>query len=322
MPRGARWRLRGKVRGSGGTQRPGQRPGQRPRQGQRSKHAQDQRPPGLARHCAERQPSGDTRRCAQCRCRATLAAQPPGASLPAAKQVAGSGPEGRSRRKRLPCPRQYSMTPKRNGILRAVAVGTALTGRPPHRSQRAGLPHWAPALDSDGESVDRIWVADSRFREPAVDVLLHAVPGDVGLVTAEVQGALPEPSDTPAKAVQRSNVERHAAVPHVSFHDTSEPLPDHWDRVVYPPSQLAFDLRELSPHSLLDRPTFHPKFPRSPSRTDVRESEKVKGPGFPWPAIRVILDGVATKLHEPGLFRMKLESEVLQSLLQLPQTLS
>jgi len=25
-----------------------------------------------------------------------------------------------------------------------VAVGTALSGRPPHRSQRAGLPHWAP----------------------------------------------------------------------------------------------------------------------------------------------------------------------------------
>ena len=28
----------------------------------------------------------------------------------------------------------------------AVAVGTALTGGPPHRSQRAGLPHWAPTL--------------------------------------------------------------------------------------------------------------------------------------------------------------------------------
>src|SRR5271169_2285071 len=27
-----------------------------------------------------------------------------------------------------------------------VAVGTALTGGPPRRSQRAGLPHWAPAL--------------------------------------------------------------------------------------------------------------------------------------------------------------------------------
>ena len=28
----------------------------------------------------------------------------------------------------------------------AVAVGTALAGGPPRRSQRAGLPHWAPTL--------------------------------------------------------------------------------------------------------------------------------------------------------------------------------
>ena len=33
-----------------------------------------------------------------------------------------------------------------------VAVGTALAGGPPHRSQRAGLPHWAPALGSGGKA--------------------------------------------------------------------------------------------------------------------------------------------------------------------------
>ena len=35
----------------------------------------------------------------------------------------------------------------------AVAVGTALAGGPPHRSQRAGLPHWAPASGSDGQAL-------------------------------------------------------------------------------------------------------------------------------------------------------------------------
>ena len=34
----------------------------------------------------------------------------------------------------------------------AVAVGTALTGGPPHRSQRAELPHWAPASGSGSEA--------------------------------------------------------------------------------------------------------------------------------------------------------------------------
>ncbi len=33
-----------------------------------------------------------------------------------------------------------------------VAVGTALAGGPPHRSQRAGLPHWAPASGSGGKA--------------------------------------------------------------------------------------------------------------------------------------------------------------------------
>jgi hypothetical protein len=33
-----------------------------------------------------------------------------------------------------------------------VAVGTALASGPPHRSQRAELPHWAPASGSGGEA--------------------------------------------------------------------------------------------------------------------------------------------------------------------------
>ena len=36
-----------------------------------------------------------------------------------------------------------------------VAVGTALAGGPPHRSQRAGLPHWAPTLGAQRRSVLR-----------------------------------------------------------------------------------------------------------------------------------------------------------------------
>src|SRR4249920_2377209 len=36
-----------------------------------------------------------------------------------------------------------------------IAVGTALTGGPPRRSQRAGLPHWAPASGSGVEAHGR-----------------------------------------------------------------------------------------------------------------------------------------------------------------------
>jgi hypothetical protein len=44
----------------------------------------------------------------------------------------------------------------------SVAVGTAVAGRPPRRSQRAGLPHWAPALGDGGESLLRPGMQDSR----------------------------------------------------------------------------------------------------------------------------------------------------------------
>ncbi len=43
----------------------------------------------------------------------------------------------------------------------AVAVGTALPGGPPHRSQRAELPHWAPALGSGVEAHVGEWMLDA-----------------------------------------------------------------------------------------------------------------------------------------------------------------
>ena len=33
-----------------------------------------------------------------------------------------------------------------------IPVGTPVTRRPPDRSQRAGLPHWAPALGKDAQA--------------------------------------------------------------------------------------------------------------------------------------------------------------------------
>src|ERR1035437_3732873 len=48
----------------------------------------------------------------------------------------------RPRRKALaPATPRHSLTPDHG-----IAVGTALAGGPPRRSQRAGLPHWAPAM--------------------------------------------------------------------------------------------------------------------------------------------------------------------------------
>ena len=53
----------------------------------------------------------------------------------------------------------------------AFAVGTALTGGPPHRSQRALLTHWAPTSGHDAQSLFGIRVQCSMlddFHQPSV----------------------------------------------------------------------------------------------------------------------------------------------------------
>ena len=78
---------------------------------------------------------------------------------------------------------EYMTAPERfadNGqiplALRAVAVGTEISLRPPHRSRRALLTHRAPALDSDEEPLFGPRVQDAWKRQVPVSNLLHSRP--------------------------------------------------------------------------------------------------------------------------------------------------
>ena len=57
-----------------------------------------------------------------------------------------------------------------------VAVGTQVTLRPPHRSQRALLTHWAPALGINVQTQVGIGMTDSWRRYPAHYKSVHSVP--------------------------------------------------------------------------------------------------------------------------------------------------
>ena len=59
-----------------------------------------------------------------------------------------------------------------------VAVGTALTGGPPHGSRRAELPHRAPASGSGCEAHVRVGMHHTDLREPPSCVSAHPRPGD------------------------------------------------------------------------------------------------------------------------------------------------
>jgi len=57
-----------------------------------------------------------------------------------------------------------------------VAVGTAIADRPPHRSQRALLTHWAPPSGSGVEALIGIGVQNAGCRNPPVHQRVEAIP--------------------------------------------------------------------------------------------------------------------------------------------------
>jgi hypothetical protein len=70
---------------------------------------------------------------------------------------------------------QGRMVEEANVVLdTVVAVGMALSGHPPHRSQRAELPHWAPTSGSDAQALLGIGMQDSGAWQPSVDESDHA----------------------------------------------------------------------------------------------------------------------------------------------------
>ena len=64
------------------------------------------------------------------------------------------------------------------------AVGTALAGGPPHRSQRAELPHWAPASGASVEAHGGVGVHDAGGREPSGGEAVHPRPVQTAALAA------------------------------------------------------------------------------------------------------------------------------------------
>src|SRR6476469_7271324 len=74
---------------------------------------------------------------------------------------------------------------------RAVAVGTELALRPPHRSRRALLTHRAPTVDSDEEPLFGPRVQDAWEWQVPVSDLLHSRPRKSTSLASTYQGAVP-----------------------------------------------------------------------------------------------------------------------------------
>ena len=114
----------------------------------------------------------------------------------------------------------------------SVAVGTALASRPPHRSGRAELPHPAPALGHDADTLLGIHVTDVSGRNPAPFERRNPFPGDVGSLASPAQCLSPEPDQPIPEPLYRPDVEGHRVVLHVPRHDRAQVGPESRNRIM------------------------------------------------------------------------------------------
>ena len=72
-----------------------------------------------------------------------------------------------------------------------IAVGTALAGGPPHRSERAELPHSAPTSGSSDKAQLRVRMQDLGRREPSGCEPVHSRPVDPSPLAPAPQRLVP-----------------------------------------------------------------------------------------------------------------------------------
>ena len=118
-----------------------------------------------------------------------------------------------------PLPDHSRLTPP------TVAVGTALAGGPPHGSQRAELPHWAPASGIDVEASFGVGMQDMGRWEPLRRQATHALPGEAMALAAPPERRTPETHHLQPESAYRSAVAGHCVVAQVPAHHAAKPAP-------------------------------------------------------------------------------------------------
>ena len=123
-----------------------------------------------------------------------------------------------------------------------IAVGTALTGGPPHRSQRALLTHWAPALGTNAKTHVGKRMHNTGRREPSSREAVHPRPVDPRTLAATLQRLMPELGHLGAESRYRRAVARHSVVSTVPTHHTRQPPPLLGNGLMSASLELVFDL--------------------------------------------------------------------------------
>src|SRR6266542_2005208 len=157
-----------------------------------------------------------------------------------------------------------------------IAVGTALAGGPPRRSQRALLTHWAPDLGASVESLVGPGMGDVDGREPSVRVAAHPLPVEAVSLAAAAERPVPESHDLATEGLHLVDVAGHGVVGEMSSHDAREPASLCFEGPMASSHQQGSDLAQLRRHSLRDRLSQQQEAPVLGRRAVVREAQELE----------------------------------------------
>jgi hypothetical protein len=94
---------------------------------------------------------------------------------------------------------------------------------PPHSSQRAGVPPWAPVFGGHVSPLPRPWVREVGHRQPCAFQAEAPCARQTALLTPPAPGLRPSPHDWRAERGQRRPVPRHPIGPIVAQEDRAPP---------------------------------------------------------------------------------------------------
>src|SRR5665213_1244311 len=191
----------------------------------------------------------------------------------------------------------------------------------PHRSQRALLTHWAPALDTNVEAHDGERMHGAGRREPPFDVEAHPAPVDPGALAAAPERIEPVPSHLVTERLHGIGVAGNGVVGEMPSHHGAEPAPLFGDGKVPASLDLVLDLGKLGPHPFRDGLALHPEPPCLVLPADVREAQEFKRIRLPLATCRTIPGGVAPELDEPRLVGVQFQVELRKPLSKVDEKL-
>src|SRR5882762_8590294 len=165
----------------------------------------------------------------------------------------------------------------------AVAVGTTIADRPPHRSVQARLRIRLLPWMISGKARIRIGMQNAGLRNPPEQEWGETLPAHSRALTATDEDASPQSTNATTENAQLSRVARNGMVLVVAQHNLPKPCTDRGRAIMLPALKLSLYGLELRDHSLLRS---NPPDDESSGRelpTVVVKPRNVKVSGFPSP---------------------------------------